>query len=178
VPQLQHLRDISTWSVVQKQGYASQVVLIATLTAIAGNFLAAYLARRLGYRMAAGIMFAAGTLCMSGAYGWEHNHLEMYFWLPVAHVFIQGIFGLFPLYIPPLFPTLLRTTGAGFCYNIGRVVAAFGTVGLGMFAARNGAAAAVDERTALFYLGLLPILGVLVAFAIPEPSNEPSSTAG
>ena len=27
----------------------------------------------------------------------------------------QGVFALFTMYLPPLFPTLLRTTGAGFC---------------------------------------------------------------
>ena len=37
------------------------------------------------------------------------------------------------MYLPPLFPTLLRTTGAGFCYNIGRITAAFGTVFFGLF---------------------------------------------
>ena len=35
--------------------------------------------------------------------------------------------------LPPLFPTLLRTTGAGFCYNIGRLAAASGTVYFGSF---------------------------------------------
>ena len=45
----------------------------------------------------------------------------------------QGAFALFTMYLPPLFPTLLRTTGAGFCYNIGRIVAAAGTVYFGSF---------------------------------------------
>jgi len=35
-----------------------------------------------------------------------------------------------------------------------------------------GKAAKVDPRMALFYLGLLPILGVIVAVAIPEPPKE------
>ncbi|HLJ58002.1 MAG TPA: MFS transporter [Chthonomonadaceae bacterium] len=179
VPQLQGLKDISGWRAVDKQAYSSQVTLLATLTAIAGNFLAAFLARRIGYRAAAGIMFAGGAACMSATYGLPHNHFEMIFWLPVAHLFIQGIFGLFPLYVPPLFPTLLRTTGAGFSYNIGRVVAAVGTVGFGVIAA--GAAhhgAKPDLRVALFYLGLLPIAGVLVSFVIPEPpAAEPAAAA-
>jgi len=42
------------------------------------------------------------------------------------HRFLPGAFALFTMYLPPLFPTLLRTTGAGFCYNIGRIVAAAG----------------------------------------------------
>jgi len=70
VPQLQNLPDIGAWSKVQKQAYSSQVVVIATLTAILGNFFAAFLARRFGYRVAAGAMFLGGVLCMSGAYGW------------------------------------------------------------------------------------------------------------
>ena len=44
-----------------------------------------------------------------------------------------GVFALFTMYLPPLFPTLLRTTGAGFCYNIGRIAAAVGTVFFGLF---------------------------------------------
>ena len=46
----------------------------------------------------------------------------------------QGVFALFTMYLPPLFPTLLRTTGAGFCYNFGRIAAGIGTVFFGVFA--------------------------------------------
>src|SRR5260221_6423032 len=45
----------------------------------------------------------------------------------------QGAFALFTMYLPPLFPTLLRTTGAGFSYNFGRITAAAGTVFFGLF---------------------------------------------
>lgn len=167
---LQALPDIQQWKLQDRQSYASQVILVATATAIAGNFGAALLARRFGYRLAAAAMSAGSVLMMTAAYGMPHSHTEMYLWLPLAHFFVQGIFGLFPLYIPPLFPTLLRTSGAGFCYNIGRVVAAIGTVGFGLAAQSHKGA--LDYRTSLFYLGLLPILGILVAFVIPEPAKE------
>ena len=49
----------------------------------------------------------------------------------------QGLFGLFTMYLPPLFPTLLRTTGAGFCYNFGRIAAGLGTVFFGWFRCRR-----------------------------------------
>src|SRR3546814_7095750 len=39
---------------------------------------------------------------------------------------VFGVFGSFTYYLPELFPTRLRATGAGFCYNIGRVIAAVG----------------------------------------------------
>lgn len=168
---LQNLPDIQSWAKADKQRYAAQVTAIATLTAIAGNFCAAFLARRWGYRVAACVMFVGGVICMSAAYAVPHTYKEMFLWLPVAHFFIQGIFGLFPLYVPPLFPTLLRTSGAGFCYNIGRVVAAIGTVVFGLFTKVG------DYRMTLFYVGLLPIAGALVALAIPEPPKEPDSPA-
>ena len=38
------------------------------------------------------------------------------------------------MYLPPLFPTLLRTTGAGFCYNIGRIAAAVASIVFGLLA--------------------------------------------
>ena len=37
---------------------------------------------------------------------------------------VFGVFGAFTFYLPELFPARLRATGAGFCYNIGRVFAA------------------------------------------------------
>ena len=64
---------------------------------------------------------------MLGAYSVPRDHVALLLWLPMIG-FCSGVFGLFTMYLPPLFPTLLRTTGAGFCYNIGRIAAAFGTV--------------------------------------------------
>ena len=64
--------------------------------------------------------------------------------------------------MPPLFPTLLRTTGAGFSYNIGRIVAAFGTVFFGLFS-RVG-----DFRLALLYTSLVVPVAAAVAWSLPD----------
>jgi len=72
------------------------------------------------------------------------------------------VFGLFTMYLPPLFPTLLRTTGAGFSYNIGRVAAAFGTVYFGLFAEVG------SFRVTLFRAGLLLLPAAAVALLAPE----------
>ena len=70
------------------------------------------------------------------------------------------------MYLPPLFPTLLRTTGAGFCYNIGRIVAAAGTVFFGLFSQVG------DYRLALLYAGFLFLPAAAVALLLPEPPDE------
>jgi hypothetical protein len=74
----------------------------------------------------------------------------------------QGVFALFTMYLPPLFPTLLRTTGAGFSYNIGRLAAAFGTVFFGTFGKAG------DYRLALFYSSFLFLPAAAFALLLPE----------
>jgi hypothetical protein len=80
----------------------------------------------------------------------------------------QGIFALFTMYLPPLFPTLLRTTGAGFCYNIGRIAAGLGTVFFGLFATVG------DYRLALVYASFMFIPAAAIAWFMPDaPDGEP-----
>jgi hypothetical protein len=62
---------------------------------------------------------------------------------------------------------LLRTTGAGFCYNIGRVVAAFGTVFFGLLA-NSPDAKTVDYRLALFYASFLFVPAAIAAMFMPH----------
>jgi hypothetical protein len=66
------------------------------------------------------------------------------------------------MYLPPLFPTLLRTTGAGFSYNIGRIAAAAGTIIFGL------ASPVGDNRLALYYSGWLFLPAALIVLAMPE----------
>jgi hypothetical protein len=66
------------------------------------------------------------------------------------------------MYLPPLFPTLLRTTGAGFCYNIGRIAAAFGTVFFGLFSQVG------NHRIPLLYAGFLFLPATLLAMFLPN----------
>jgi len=59
---------------------------------------------------------------------------------------------------------LLRTTGAGFCYNIGRISAAVGTIVFGM-------ATSIDYNMSLVLSGLLFIPAVIFALQLPEHSE-------
>ena len=73
---------------------------------------------------------------------------------------VFGVFGSFTYYLPELFPTRLRGTGAGFCYNVGRLVAAFGPLLVGGIAAL-GANALESALRALFWVGVVPLVGLL-----------------
>lgn len=93
----------------------------------------------------------------------------MWFLLPLMGA-SSGVFALFTMYMPPLFPTLLRTTGAGFCYNIGRIAAAAGTVFFGLFSTAGG-----DYRLDLLYAGFLFVPAAVAALFLSEPPDERSS---
>ena len=160
----QHLRnlpDVLDWSDAQKNKLASAAMYVVIGSSILGNFFAGWLARRIGYRATIAGMFLMYFLAMLGAYGIPRGHAALLGWFPLIG-FCQGAFALFTMYLPPLFPTLLRTTGAGFCYNIGRVTAAFGTVFFGLFSSVG------DHRIALFYAGFLFLPAAFISLFLPR----------
>lgn len=76
----------------------------------------------------------------------------------VAGCFTSGIFSGYTIYFPELFPTRLRATGASFCYNVGRVVAAPGPILKGWFLAVFGSGAVAGAVIGGFYALALLIL--------------------
>ena len=74
---------------------------------------------------------------------------------------VWGITASFSFYLPELFPTRLRGTGSGFCFNLGRIVAAVGPFVVGTVSAR-GANALDAALNVLFYVGWIPIAGLVL----------------
>jgi hypothetical protein len=72
------------------------------------------------------------------------------------------VFGACTFYLPELFPARLRATGAGFCYNIGRVFAAGGPFVVGALSAAAGGSSAAIVRI-LCWLALVPLAAALLA---------------
>jgi hypothetical protein len=86
-------------------------------------------------------------------------------------LFVFGVFGAFTYYLPELYPTRLRGTGAGFCYNIGRVFASAGPFLVGSVASR-GSNALNTAMSALFVVGFVPLAGLLLAPFIVETKGR------
>jgi MFS family permease len=168
--QLRNLPELSGWTDAEKGQLVSRVVWLVTLASIAGNFLAAGLARWLSYRRAIALLCLGYFLAMLATYGVPRAPGGL--WPGFAAIGLcQGVFALFTMYLPPLFPTLLRTTGAGFCYNIGRIAAGLGTVFFGLFAEVG------DYRQALLYAGLLFLPATAVAWVLPGAGEHDGPAA-
>jgi predicted MFS family arabinose efflux permease len=133
---------------------------------VLGNFASGWAAQRFGYRAALAAFFSAYFVLMVLTFARPWSLPETYI-LYAGIGFCQGVFGLFTMALPPLFPTLQRTTGAGFSYNIGRVFAAAGTVFFGIFAKP------ADFSSVLLYASFLFLPAAILALWLPlAPEDE------
>ena len=166
---LQHLRSLPEVQAMDKLAItqlASKTFGWIIGISILGNYFAGFLARKLGYRAAIAVMLLGFCLANTAAYIVPRSAATLLPFLPVVG-FFSGVFALFTMYLPPLFPTLLRTTGAGFCYNIGRIFAAAGTV---FFVLINPVG---DMRLSLISLSPLFFLAMCFALTLPDLRDEP-----
>jgi MFS family permease len=79
-----------------------------------------------------------------------------------------AFYGWFPLYLPELFPTVVRATGQGFAYNFGRILAAVGglqTATLMTFF--GGSFPMAGSVLTVFY-----VLGLLIVWLGPETKGR------
>jgi MFS family permease len=97
-----------------------------------------------------------------------HAYTHVLLLLPVLGFFASGIFSGFPIYLPELYPTRLRATGAGFCFNAGRILASAGPFLTGSLVATLGSFGHAASAVALIYL-----LGIALLPFAPETRGRP-----
>ncbi|MFF1818198.1 MFS transporter [Kribbella sp. NPDC058245] len=86
-------------------------------------------------------------------------------WLGPLFAFFAAFSGIFGAYLGELYPTRVRATGAGFCFNVGRGVSAFAPFALGALATGAGLG------TGLLLCAGIFLCGAVVMTALPNLSN-------
>jgi MFS family permease len=136
-----------------------------------GTLLTIPIAKRLGRRRLFMIYFAGSALAVLAACGLDiASETRLYLWFFVG-LTVFGVFGAFPFYLPELYPTRLRSTGSGFCYNIGRVITAFGVFAVGAIAQGAKGDPAVILHT-LFVIGFVPVAGLVLVRWVIETRGQ------
>jgi MFS family permease len=156
---LRNLDHAATLALVE--GWKKIATNYFNLGGLIGTLLTIPAAKYLGRKTMYFVYFlgsGAAMLCTFGLDLAPETRLAMYFLIGLT---VFGVFGSFTYYLPELFPTRLRATGAGFCYNIGRVIAAAGPILVGSIAAQ-GANSLTSALKALFYVGFVPLAGLLL----------------
>lgn len=97
------------------------------------------------------------------------NYTQLLILLPIFGFLTLAIHAGFAVYFPELFPTHLRATGTGFCFNVGRTVAAT----ILFFSSWLKGPSGMELRSAISLLGLLFLFGVIVVAFLPETKDQP-----
>jgi MFS family permease len=90
--------------------------------------------------------------------------------LPVFGFFTLGMHAGYAVYFPELFPTRLRGTGAGFCFNVARVAAAPVLLGFGWL---QSGPWHLTLPQAILLLGCLFLAGAVLVLFAPETRGQP-----
>jgi MFS transporter, SHS family, sialic acid transporter len=81
----------------------------------------------------------------------------------------SSFYGWLPQYLPELFPTRVRATGQGVCYNFGRILTALSAWKVSSLMAFFGNSyARAGEAVVLIY-----IIGIIAILFLPETSGQP-----
>jgi MFS family permease len=140
-------------------GYLAVIIVGSWLGYIVSAYLSDAIGRRKNF-----FIFAIGSFLIVVAYTQAgiSDSMMLALGLPLGF-FASGIFsGMGPV-LTELFPTSVRGTGQGFCYNFGRGIGAFFPTLVGMLSGSIGLGAAIGVFAAISYA-----IVILAALALPE----------
>jgi MFS family permease len=144
----------STWIIVMQAG------------AFLGYTLFGVLADRFGRRKVF-LAFVLGAAILVPVYGLcARSQTTLLILGPLVGFLGHGYFSVFGALLAELFPSAIRATAQGFCYNIGRAASAGSPLLIGALADRFGIGSALAV-TSLFYL-----LGAVCMLLLPETRGE------
>jgi predicted MFS family arabinose efflux permease len=156
-------RDAAPGVVAGHVGYASTMFnlggLVGTLTTVG--------LARLGRRALFALYFGGAAASIWITFGMEWEPVTRMRLLFLDGVTVFGCAGSFSFYLPELFPTRLRGTGSGFCFNAGRYLAAMGPYLVG-----RALGAAATPMDAIRWVAVIPLAGLLLVPFIVETGWE------
>lgn len=164
VRELPDVRGAEAALLAQDVSYA---IMALNAGAIFGYLGFGPLADRFGRRPVFAFMCLGSFIMLPVTYLLPTTYSGVLMLLPVLGFFNNGIFSGFPIYLPELYPTRLRATGAGFCFNAGRALASASPFLTGWLVTTLGTFGRAASTVALIYLFGLAVL----AFA-PETRGQ------
>jgi MFS family permease len=140
-----------------------------SVTGIIGSLFGGWIAALVGRRRSYFLVSLAALFCAQYTF-WLLTPAEptFLFWVSALGFFSGVYFGWLPLFLPELFPTTVRSTGAGVSFNFGRILTAVTIFLTGVLMALfAGDYAQIGRVTSLVFL-----LGAVVIWLAPDTSRR------
>ena len=147
----------------------SRVMIARALPGSISSLLGGALAMMIGRRLFYGLISCAALFSAQYLFWFlEPNDPQFLYWTAALGLFSGFYFGWLPLCLPEMFPTRVRSTGAGVSFNFGRIITAFGVLGGAWLLKEvfDGDYARLGQITSLVYA-----LGVVVILFAPDTSK-------
>ncbi|WP_395753405.1 MFS transporter [Prosthecobacter sp.] len=156
------------------------IVISTALGAILVTLITPFIADKLGRRITYTLLCVAALASALAFFQFNKPFTgnSMPLSLTITAFLLGGItasfYGFFPLYFPELFPTSVRATGQGFCFNFGRLIAAVGALQLAnltsFFGGTEGGMHA--EAHAYSVLSCIYVVGMVLVWFAPETKGH------
>jgi MFS family permease len=131
-------------------------MVILNIGMFVGYNIFGYLADKIGRKKALILSFIGTTITLP-IYVFTTNTTAL-LWLGPVYAFFISFAGLFGSYFAELYPTRVRTIGAGFCFNVGRGLSALAPFILGHIAAKYSLAAGISLCAGFFFLAAVTMM--------------------
>ncbi len=164
---IRELPDLKGEDPVILTRYVSYAIMSLNAGAIFGYLGFGPLADRFGRRPVFAFMCLGSFIMLPVTYLTPSSYTGVLMLLPILGFFNNGIFSGFPIYLPELYPTRLRATGAGFCFNAGRILASASPLLTGWLVTTLGTFGRAASTVALVYL-----IGLIVLLFAPETKGQ------
>ena len=137
---------------VSVSSYVSYAIMILTIGSLPGYAVVGWLADRWGRKPVFLLFFVGAAFAAPVTFLGPWTLTQMLFLFPLLGFFTLGIYAGFPIYLPELYPTRLRSTGSGFCFNVGRIISAAGPFITGLVVLNTGSFEYAISALSMVYL--------------------------
>jgi MFS family permease len=141
--------------------------MLQDVGSLLGMFTFTYVASRFSRRKAFLIAFVLCLVVVSFVFTCLKTEQDVYWMLPMLGFVTLSVFAGYSIYFPEIFPTRLRGTGVGFCYNTVRFITApfpfIFTALSGMFSFRSMAVV----------MASIYLVGMIALIWAPETKGQP-----